>query len=56
MLNKKAGRSYDEKHELTLVLEEIRKLAEQEKMDDLATTSKDNSNISDGSDEFKEDE
>ena len=33
-----------------------RKLAEQEKMDDLATTSKDNSNISDGSDEFKEDE
>lgn len=33
-----------------------RKLAEKEKMDDLSTTSKDNSNISDGSDEFKEGE
>ena len=33
-----------------------RKLAEKEKMDDLATTSKDNSSISDGSDEFQEGE
>lgn len=33
-----------------------RKNAEKEKLDDLKTTSKDNSSISNGDDEFKEDE